>query len=188
MVPVVWSWPTPDHQTTTPRSITDAPVNRPPGMIIRSQSRFITRFMPRQLGRCSKVLRTRLIHLSLSVHASLPLARAIHLFAMAPRDRTREFHSTLHSIRQRSNLSVPSAYSLSADPNAQASQRLLPNGAGNDGSHGGGKKGRSALAGTSEFARMAGQIGKDINATTIKLQKLAQCEFQSAASYILRST
>ncbi|GHJ84405.1 hypothetical protein NliqN6_0807 [Naganishia liquefaciens] len=93
---------------------------------------------------------------------------------MAPRDRTREFHSTLHSIRQRSNLSVPSAYSLSADSNAQVSQRLLPNGAGNDGSHSGGKKGRSALAGTSEFARMAGQIGKDINATTIKLQKLAQ--------------
>ncbi|KAJ9116635.1 hypothetical protein QFC20_000568 [Naganishia adeliensis] len=93
---------------------------------------------------------------------------------MAPRDRTREFHSTLSSIRQRSTLSAPSAYSLSSDPNAQASQRLLPNGGGNDGSHGGGKKARSALAGTSEFARQAGQIGKDINATTMKLQKLAQ--------------
>lgn len=93
---------------------------------------------------------------------------------MAPRDRTREFHSTLSSIRQRSTLSAPSAYSLSSDPNAQASQRLLPDGVGNDGSHGGGKKARSALAGTSEFARQAGQIGKDINATTMKLQKLAQ--------------
>jgi hypothetical protein len=106
------------------------------------------------------------------------------IVTIAPRDRTREFHSTLHSIRQRSTLNAPAAYSLSSDPNAQASQRLLPNGVGNDGSHGAGKKGRSALAGSSEFARMAGQIGKDINATTIKLQKLAQREFKSVICFV----
>ncbi|KAJ9112311.1 hypothetical protein QFC19_000730 [Naganishia cerealis] len=93
---------------------------------------------------------------------------------MAPRDRTREFHSTLYSIRQRSTLSNPSPYSLSSDRDAQASQRLLPNGSAHDGVHGTGKKAHSALAASSEFARMAGQIGKDINTTTLKLQKLAQ--------------
>ncbi|KAJ9120675.1 hypothetical protein QFC22_002606 [Naganishia vaughanmartiniae] len=92
---------------------------------------------------------------------------------MAPRDRTREFHSTLYSIRQRSTLSNPSPYSLTSDRDAQASQRLLPNGSHNVG-HSSAKKAQTALAASSEFARMAGQIGKDINTTTLKLQKLAQ--------------
>ncbi|KAJ9105378.1 hypothetical protein QFC21_001747 [Naganishia friedmannii] len=93
---------------------------------------------------------------------------------MAPRDRTREFHSTLYSIRQRSTLSNPSPYSLTSDRDAQASQRLLPNGSSHDGGHSSAKKTQTALGASSEFARMAGQIGKDINTTTLKLQKLAQ--------------
>jgi hypothetical protein len=43
------------------------------------------------------------------------------------------------------------------------------------------KKAQTALAASSEFARMAGQIGKDINSTTLKLQKLAQCASLSLA-------
>ncbi|KAK4685223.1 syntaxin 5, partial [Tremellales sp. Uapishka_1] len=74
---------------------------------------------------------------------------------MAPKDRTAEFHSALSSIRSRS---IPS------QPKDQSKQRLLKDSDGPAGAKG--KK--------SEFARMAGQIGKDINNTTLKLQKLAQ--------------
>lgn len=92
---------------------------------------------------------------------------------MAPRDRTHEFHATLSSIRSRTAASTttPKPYSLKSNPkDVAAKEALLPNRAG------GGKSGKQPAA-KSEFARMAGQIGKDINATTIKLQKLAQREW-----------
>ncbi|RSH92454.1 cis-Golgi t-SNARE syntaxin [Saitozyma podzolica] len=89
---------------------------------------------------------------------------------MAPRDRTSEFHSTLSSIKSRTAL--PSG----GQKRDEAKQRLISHdaaggpsgtGAGASGSAGGsGKK--------SEFGRMAGGIAKDINSTTLKLQKLAQ--------------
>jgi syntaxin 5 len=93
---------------------------------------------------------------------------------MAPRDRTSEFHSTLSSIKSRTAL--PSG----GQKRDEAKQRLISHdaaggpsgtGAGASGSAGGsGKK--------SEFGRMAGGIAKDINSTTLKLQKLAQCEWR----------
>lgn len=67
---------------------------------------------------------------------------------MSPRDRTAEFHSALSSIRART---------AAASTPARNSPRPGPQQA-------------------SEFGRMAGQIAKDITATTQKLQKLAQCE------------
>lgn len=70
---------------------------------------------------------------------------------MAPKDRTSEFHSTLSSIKSRSV--VP-------PKTKEESKRLID----------GKDKGKS------EFGRMAGGIAKDINSTTMKLQKLAQCE------------
>lgn len=93
---------------------------------------------------------------------------------MAPRDRTNEFHATLASIRSRTTGPIaPKPYSLSSKPqDAALQERLLPNGGGPSGS-----KGNRQPPAKSEFARMAGQIGKDINATTIKLQKLAQREW-----------
>ncbi|GMK58784.1 hypothetical protein CspeluHIS016_0602260 [Cutaneotrichosporon spelunceum] len=69
---------------------------------------------------------------------------------MAPRDRTAEFHSALSSIRART--AVPAKRDAAKQP-------LLPPG---------------ASASKSEFGRLAGNIAKDINATTLKLQKLAQ--------------
>jgi syntaxin 5 len=77
---------------------------------------------------------------------------------MAPRDRTAEFHSALSSIRART--AVPAKRDVAKQP-------LLPPG---------------ASGSKSEFGRLAGNIAKDINATTLKLQKLAQCESGSAAS------
>lgn len=72
---------------------------------------------------------------------------------MAPRDRTAEFHSALSSIRART--AAPAA------KRDAAKAPLLPPG---------------SAASKSEFGRLAGNIAKDINATTLKLQKLAQCE------------
>ncbi|KLT41765.1 t-SNARE [Cutaneotrichosporon oleaginosum] len=70
---------------------------------------------------------------------------------MPPRDRTAEFHSALSSIRART------AAPAKRDP---AKAPLLPAG--------------GASGSKSEFGRLAGNIAKDINATTLKLQKLAQ--------------
>lgn len=70
---------------------------------------------------------------------------------MAPRDRTAEFHSALGSIKART--AAPAA------KRDGAKQPLLP----------------AASGSKSEFGRLAGNIAKDINATTQKLQKLAQC-------------
>ncbi|WOO85127.1 Integral membrane protein sed5 [Vanrija pseudolonga] len=72
---------------------------------------------------------------------------------MAPRDRTAEFHSALSSIKART--------ALPAKKRDGAKQPLLA-GAGPSGSS------------KSEFGRLAGNIAKDINNTTLKLQKLAQ--------------
>lgn len=79
---------------------------------------------------------------------------------MPPKDRTQEFHATLNSIKSRS---VQPASSSSKSQDKDKQRLLAPNGPSGRGSK-------------SEFARMAGQIGKDINATTLKLQKLAQRE------------
>ncbi|CAD6583010.1 MAG: cis-Golgi t-SNARE syntaxin [Tremellales sp. Tagirdzhanova-0007] len=85
---------------------------------------------------------------------------------MAPKDRTAEFHSTLNSIKSRAVL-PPSS---SKDRDREAKQRLLPK---EDVSK---PAGRGLTNSTSEFGKMAGGIAKDINATTLKLQKLAQCK------------
>ncbi len=88
-------------------------------------------------------------------------------FTMPPKDRTAEFHSTLNSIKSRT--AVTSSSSSSKDRDREAKQRLIPKEDGRPGEAGG--------SGMSEFGRMAGGIAKDINATTLKLQKLAQREF-----------
>lgn len=91
---------------------------------------------------------------------------------MAPKDRTAEFHSALNSIKSRTVL--PSSAAKGKD--AEAKQRLL-----GDSSNGGPSGSHGAPAGQqgkkSEFGRMAGAIAKDINSTTMKLQKLAQREW-----------
>ncbi len=88
---------------------------------------------------------------------------------MAPRDRTPEFRTVFSSIRSRSSLAqIPRKGGSSI---AAQKKGLL---AGNDNSNlGGGGSGKEKT----RFAVMAAQIGKDINATTAKLQKLAQRMF-----------
>ena len=90
-----------------------------------------------------------------------------HHNKMAPKDRTSEFHSTLASIKSRSALPASSS-STSGKSKSEAKQPLIPkeNGRGTPKGSAGGTK--------SEFGRMAGGIAKDINSTTLKLQKLAQ--------------
>ncbi|WWD08284.1 hypothetical protein V865_006395 [Kwoniella europaea PYCC6329] len=87
---------------------------------------------------------------------------------MAPKDRTSEFHSTLNSIKSRSSLASSSSTNLKGkNKDKELKQPLLANG----------KDGSSAVKGggsKSEFGRMASGIAKDINNTTLKLQKLAQ--------------
>ncbi|KAL7419051.1 Integral membrane protein SED5 [Cryptotrichosporon argae] len=84
---------------------------------------------------------------------------------MPARDRTAEFHSVLSSIRART--AAPPSKGKGKDV---ARQPLLSDvdgsGRASPAGHAGGSK--------SEFGRMAGGIAKDINATTLKLQKLAQ--------------
>lgn len=72
---------------------------------------------------------------------------------MAIQDRTNEFRACVDSMRSRT-----------AGPEAR--QRLLQPG------------GKASTK--SEFSRMAASIGKDISSTTVKLSKLAQCEFLCA--------
>lgn len=77
-------------------------------------------------------------------------------------DRTAEFRSAVESAAFRAASSAQGA-------------PLLANGSGGGGSHGGGPQGlKGKTAQRSEFARMAAKIGKDIQATTGKLEKLAQ--------------
>jgi len=79
-----------------------------------------------------------------------------------PRDRTAEFRQCYSSIANRSSL--------------PKSATTAKGGAGGGGA--GGKQGQSK----SEIARLAGGIARDINATTGKLQKLAQREFDLACA------
>ena len=116
-------------------------------------------------------------HLS---HRSTPLGDLYRPFrtharstsTMAPKDRTAEFHSTLSSIRSRT--AIPSSLKGKQD---ESKQRLLgdSNGVSVSNGKGGGKDGGGGSGGQkSEFGRMASGIAKDINSTTVKLQKLAQ--------------
>lgn len=75
-------------------------------------------------------------------------------------DRTNEFRACVESIAKRSAL---------PNRDAEQKQRLLE------------KQRHDGSGSKSEFARMAGQIGKDISNTTLKLSKLAQCEWCSLA-------
>jgi syntaxin 5 len=85
------------------------------------------------------------------------------------KDRTAEFHNTLLSIKSRSATPQGSRKD-------EAKQSLVPqvNQAGSSKIKG--KGGNEGGGGKSEFGRLASGIAKDINATTMKLQKLAQCE------------
>ncbi|WVW78089.1 hypothetical protein I302_100040 [Kwoniella bestiolae CBS 10118] len=87
---------------------------------------------------------------------------------MPPKDRTSEFHSTLNSIKSRSSLaSSSSSTNLKGKAKDREAKQPLLAGHGKDVA---GKAGGSK----SEFGRMASGIAKDINNTTLKLQKLAQ--------------
>lgn len=89
------------------------------------------------------------------------------------KDRTAEFHNTVLSIKSRTAAPANGP----GGKRDEAKQSLLGNGqAGPSSSKG---KGRDAGGGSgkSEFGRLAGGIAKDINATTLKLQKLAQREY-----------
>ncbi|KAK8847686.1 hypothetical protein IAR55_005545 [Kwoniella newhampshirensis] len=95
---------------------------------------------------------------------------------MAPKDRTSEFHSTLNSIKSRTSL-PPTTSRKGGAKSAQdreARQPLLARDGGVATPVGGGGGGGGAGGTKSEFGRMAGAIAKDINSTTLKLQKLAQ--------------
>ncbi|RUP52043.1 t-SNARE [Jimgerdemannia flammicorona] len=71
------------------------------------------------------------------------------------KDRTQEFHSAVESIRSRSHQTALERRSLLATPPP-------------------GSKKHSALSSKSEFAQMAGQIGKEINIVAAKLEKLTK--------------
>lgn len=93
------------------------------------------------------------------------LNTSLETYNMAPKDRTSEFHSTLASIKSRSSLPASSS-SAGGKGKSEAKQPLIPKENGRSTPKSGGSK--------SEFGRMAGGIAKDINSTTLKLQKLAQ--------------
>jgi syntaxin 5 len=86
---------------------------------------------------------------------------------MAPKDRTSEFHSTLASIKSRSSLPASSSSAGGKGKN-EAKQPLIAK------DSNGRSTPKAGLGSKSEFGRMAGGIAKDINSTTLKLQKLAQ--------------
>ncbi|WVF69472.1 hypothetical protein IAT40_004249 [Kwoniella sp. CBS 6097] len=92
---------------------------------------------------------------------------------MAPKDRTSEFHSTLNSIKSRTALqpsALNNAKSKGKSKDLEVKQPLL----GGSGSGTSTPRGGPANGTKSEFGRMAAGIAKDINNTTLKLQKLAQ--------------
>lgn len=96
------------------------------------------------------------------------LSHHTRLATMA-RDRTPEFRAALSSIRNRTRASIaPVNGSIPIGQRDDSKQNLLINGNGR-GTRGAGKEGQK-----SEFARMAGQISKDLTLTMGKLQKLAQ--------------
>jgi len=114
-------------------------------------------------------------HLSLHGLGDRPLASIV----MPAKDRTAEFHATLNSIKSRTAL--PSSSFSSKERNRESKQRLIPR---EDGVKANGK----ITGGTSEFGRMAGGIAKDINATTLKLQKLAQRMSRPTSSFFRTGT
>lgn len=88
------------------------------------------------------------------------------------KDRTPEFRATLSSIRARTRASIsPVNGAVPFGAQNESKHGLLIQGDG----RGGGKRPQESQK--SEFARMAGQISKDLTATMGKLQKLAQREF-----------
>jgi hypothetical protein len=95
---------------------------------------------------------------------------------MAPKDRTSEFHSTLNSIKSRSALPLQTTAASSSKSKGKAKDQearqplIAKDESGRNVSASGGKGTKS------EFGRMAAGIAKDINSTTMKLQKLAQCK------------
>ena len=118
---------------------------------------------------------------------------------MPAKDRTSEFHAALASIRSRSSLHASSSAASSSSnllrsggtaarggaAGGEARQPLLAPGADGHLGLGGsrptsrnGNKNNAQVGQVSEFGKMAGGIAKDINNTTMKLQKLAQCKFE----------
>ena len=107
-------------------------------------------------------------HRSVRISSTLYLGFALPHLAMA-KDRTAEFHNTLLSIKSRS--ATPQGARKD-----EAKQSLIPQSGQAGSSKGKNGKGKDEAGGKSEFGRLAAGIAKDINATTMKLQKLAQCE------------
>jgi len=93
---------------------------------------------------------------------------------MAPRDRTAEFHAALSSIRART--AVPAKGKPARLPDREGAATPLL-----------GQQAPVASSSKSEFGRLAGNIAKDINGTTVKLQKLAQCEYPERGGGIMGS-
>lgn len=97
------------------------------------------------------------------------------------KDRTAEFHNTLLSIKSRT--AVPKQNGK----RDEAKQSLLTGGPGSTHPSAGpsvkgkGKGKGKEEGGKSEFGKMAAGIAKDINSTTLKLQKLAQRESFSSS-------
>lgn len=87
---------------------------------------------------------------------------------MSLKDRTSEFHAAVESIRNRS---ISQGGGFKARSNLEHRRPLL----GNNNSNSKITNGISGMN-KSEFARMAGAIGKDINITAAKLQKLTKCK------------
>lgn len=108
----------------------------------------------------------------ISVHYSPPPTLQVEptgtVTRMAPKDRTSEFHSTLASIKSRSSLPASSS-SVGGKSKNEAKQPLIAK------DSNGRSTPKNGSGSKSEFGRMAGGIAKDINSTTLKLQKLAQC-------------
>ncbi|CAG8444176.1 9162_t:CDS:10 [Diversispora eburnea] len=86
---------------------------------------------------------------------------------MSLKDRTSEFHSAVESIRTRS---ISQAGGFKARNNLEHRRPLLDNHSNSNGKIINGTNGLNK----SEFARMAGAIGNDINITATKLQKLTK--------------
>ena len=110
-------------------------------------------------------------HLDAMVYL-LVILTSIGIHTMA-KDRTAEFHNTLLSIKSRT--AVPA----SNNRKDESKQSLLNQG-GPSKVKG---KGKDEGGSKSEFGRLASGIAKDINSTTLKLQKLAQRKFPFLISY-----
>ena len=90
-------------------------------------------------------------YISFSGETALSYFHLIKRYTMPTQDRTNEFRACVESIRNRSSISSRAA---------EQRQALLQ---------------RHGKENKSDFSRMASAISKDINTTTLKLGKLAQC-------------